>query len=173
VTFTALNQDQSTVDGELFRRVLRHHAAGVVVVTAPGRPPAGFTATSFTSISMHPPLISVSLSHTSSTWATIETAELIAVHVLAHDQEHVARTFATSGVDRFATHTAWHEGPDGVPLLDGVLARLVCRVARRVVAGDHTIVLATPVAGHYGADETHPPLLYHAGRYANLHYPLG
>jgi flavin reductase (DIM6/NTAB) family NADH-FMN oxidoreductase RutF len=40
----------SLVDADLFRALLRRHAAAVVVITAPGEPPAGFTATSFTSV---------------------------------------------------------------------------------------------------------------------------
>jgi len=80
----------------------------------------------------------------------------------------VARTFATRGIDRFATHGAWRPGPEGVPLLDGVLARIVCRVVRRVEAGDHSIVLATPEAGEHHDDLSATPLVYHDGHYAHL-----
>ena len=158
----------TVVDPDLFRALLRRHAAAVVVVTAPGTPPAGFTATSFTSVSLEPPLVSFCLAHTASSWPAVSRASLVAVHVLADHQEPVARTFATSGIDRFATHGAWRPGPGGVPLLDGVLARLVCRVGQRVRAGDHTIVLATPLSGEHVADEDAAPLVYHAGRYAQL-----
>ncbi len=98
----------------------------------------------------------------------MHAADTIAVHVLTQQQEHVARTFSTRGIDRFATHGAWTAGPDGVPLLDGVLARMICRVTQRVQAGDHTIVLATPQSGAHHADEGIAPLVYHAGRYAQL-----
>src|SRR6185312_5282820 len=105
------------VDTDLFRQLLRRHAAAVVVITAPGEPPAGFTATSFTSVSLDPPLVSFCLAKTASAWPAVEAASTIAVHVLTQEQEHVARTFATRGIDRFAVHGAWHPGPDGVPLL--------------------------------------------------------
>jgi flavin reductase (DIM6/NTAB) family NADH-FMN oxidoreductase RutF len=165
----ALPSDESqSVDADLFRRLLRRHAAAVVVVTAPGEPPAGFTATSFTSVSLDPPLVSFCLAHTASTFAAVHAAETIAVHVLAQGQEQVARTFATSGIDRFAAHGRWRPGPQGVPLLDGVLARLICRVHRRIDAGDHTIVLAAPLSGEQHADVEVAPLVYHAGRYAEL-----
>jgi flavin reductase (DIM6/NTAB) family NADH-FMN oxidoreductase RutF len=167
VTIAPIRQDPA-VDADLFRALLRRHAAAVVVVTAPGTPPAGFTATSFTSVSLDPPLVSFCLAHTASTWPVIAVADTVAVHVLGQDQEHVARTFATSGIDRFAAHGAWHRGPGGVPLLDGVLARMVCRVEQRVQAGDHSIVLATPETGHHHVDEAATPLVYHAGRYAQL-----
>jgi flavin reductase (DIM6/NTAB) family NADH-FMN oxidoreductase RutF len=158
----------SLVDTDLFRRLLRRHAAAVVVITAPGRPPAGFTATSFTSVSLDPPLVSFCLAHTASAWPAVSAAGVIAVHVLTQEQEQVARTFATSGIDRFAAHGAWRPGPGGVPLLDGVLARIVCRVVRRVEAGDHSIVLASPEGGEQHDDLSATPLVYHDGHYAQL-----
>jgi flavin reductase (DIM6/NTAB) family NADH-FMN oxidoreductase RutF len=167
VTVAPLHSD-APVAPDLFRALLRRHAAAVVVVTAPGRPPAGFTATSFTSVSMDPPLVSFCLAGSASAWPAVARADVVAVHVLAHGQESVARTFATSGIDRFAAHGAWRPGPGGVPLLDGVLARMVCRVTQRVPAGDHTIVLASPQTGHHHLDESATPLVYHAGRYAHL-----
>ena len=170
MTLSPVREDSSsTVDAALFRQLLRRHAAAVVVVTAPGEPPAGFTATSFTSVSLEPPLVSFCLANTASAWPAVHRAETIAVHVLTQEQEHVARTFATRGIDRFAAYGAWHPGPDGVPLLDGVLARMVCRVSRKVEAGDHTIVLATPETGEHHADSDVTPLVYHDGRYAALH----
>ena len=167
MTIAPIRQDPA-VDADLFRALLRRHAAAVVIVTAPGAPPAGFTATSFTSVSLDPPLVSFCLAHTASAWPAVEKAGTVAVHVLGQDQEQVARTFSTSGIDRFAAHGAWREGPDGVPLLDNVLARMVCRVVQHVEAGDHSIVLATPESGHHVVDEAATPLVYHAGRYAKL-----
>jgi len=62
--------------------------------------------------------------------------------------------------------TAWREGPEGVPVLDGVLARTVCAVVARVPAGDHRIVLAEVLLG----DHTGPgrPLVHHQGRFRAL-----
>jgi flavin reductase (DIM6/NTAB) family NADH-FMN oxidoreductase RutF len=150
----------TAIEPDLFRTLLRRHAAGVVVITAPG--PAGFTATSFTSVSLCPPLVSFCLDRRSSSWPTLETAPYVGVHVLTEAQEPVARRFATSGIDRFAAPSSWRPGPFDVPLLDGVLAVLVCRVAERVHAGDHAIVLAEPV---HGTHSEGAPLLYHDGRY--------
>ena len=167
MTVTPLHQDRS-VDTDLFRALLRRHAAAVVVITAPGSPPAGFTATSFTSVSLDPPLVSFCLAHSASAWPAVQAANTIAVHVLTQGQERVARTFSTHGIDRFAAHGAWRPGPDGVPLLDGVLATIVCKVTQRVEAGDHTIVLATPELGEHHADASVTPLVYHAGSYVHL-----
>jgi flavin reductase (DIM6/NTAB) family NADH-FMN oxidoreductase RutF len=154
------------VDDVLFRTLLRHQASTVTVVTAAGTPPAGFTATSFTSVSLRPPLVSFCLGRGSSSWPTVAGADHVAVHLLAEGQRQLARTFATSGIDRFAAPTAWRVGPHGTPILDGTLAWLVCRVVERVVAGDHVVVLAEPKLGHH--DSGGVPLLYHNGRYVSL-----
>ncbi|GIG88446.1 flavin reductase family protein [Plantactinospora endophytica] len=155
------------IDATRFRALLRRQAAAVTVVTAAGQPPVGFTATSFTSVSLDPPLVSFCLSRTSSSWPTVARTGHVAVHLLAQGQHEVARTFATSGIDRFASHPGWRPGPYGVPLLDGPVAWLVCRVVERVVAGDHAIVLAEPLTGEHTEDGD-APLLYHMGRYASL-----
>jgi flavin reductase (DIM6/NTAB) family NADH-FMN oxidoreductase RutF len=164
---TAVLEPVTPVDPDAFRALLRRQASAVAVVTAPGEPPVGFTATSFTSVSLRPPLVSFCLARGSSSWQGIACAGHVGVHLLAADQQEVARTFATSGIDRFAAYAGWRVGPYGVPLLDGPVAWLLCRVTRRLPAGDHVIVLAEPLTGHHG-DGT--PLLYHMGRYAAL-YP--
>lgn len=151
------------IEPALFRNLLRRHAAGVVVVTAPGVRPTGFTATSFTSVSLHPPLVSFCLDRAASSWSTVSTAEHVGVHVLTARQEHLARRFATGGIDRFAAPTRWRIGPAEVPVIEDVLAVLVCRVTGWVPAGDHAIALAEPIEGSYRDEDD--PLLYHMGRY--------
>ncbi|GII23355.1 flavin reductase family protein [Planosporangium mesophilum] len=155
------------IQPDLFRSLLRRHAAGVVVITAAGDSPVGFTATSFTSVSLQPPLVSFCLNRTSSSWPTVSVAGHVAVHVLADGQEQLARTFAARGIDRFAGPTRWRTGRYGLPVLDGALAVLVCRVVERIEAGDHAIVLAELVDGEHLADDV-APLLYHMGRYLRV-----
>jgi flavin reductase (DIM6/NTAB) family NADH-FMN oxidoreductase RutF len=154
----------ATVQTDLFRSLLRRHAAGVVVVTAATDQPIGFTATSFTAVSLNPPLVSFCLDRASSSWPAVAATTHVGVHVLTDAQESVARTFATKGADRFAPPTQWHRGPYGIPVLDAVHAVLLCRVVNRVPAGDHSIVLAELVDGGH-AEDTSEPLLYHMGRY--------
>jgi flavin reductase (DIM6/NTAB) family NADH-FMN oxidoreductase RutF len=169
MALTPVPADAGTaVTTEVYRRLLRRHAAAVAVVTVAGDPPAGFTATSFTSVSLRPPLVSFAVARAISSWPAVRRAGAVAVHLLGDAQEQVARTFATGGIDRFAVHGSWRPGPGGVPLLDGVLAWLLCRVVRRVPAGDHAIVLAAPVLVRHGGAESAPPLVYHAGRYTTV-----
>ncbi|MGW8064346.1 flavin reductase family protein [Streptomyces ziwulingensis] len=152
---------------ELLRSAFRRHAAGVAVITArDGAGPVGFTATSLTSVSAEPPLLSFGIGTGSSSWPAVSAAEYVGVHLLGEHQEDLAATFARSGADRFAAPTVWREGPEGVPVLDGVLAWLVCRVVGRVPAGDHRVVLAEVVLGDPAGDGS--PLLYHQGRYNGL-----
>ncbi|MDJ0463760.1 flavin reductase family protein [Streptomyces sp. H27-C3] len=151
---------------DLLRSVFRQHAAGVAVITAQGPAPVGFTATSLNSVAADPPLISFGVGTGSSSWPVLAEAEHIGVHILAEGQQELAATFARSGADRFAPPTRWRTGPEGVPLLDGVLAWLVCRVVARVPAADHRIVLGQVVAGDPAG--TGRPLLYHQGRFNAL-----
>lgn len=163
---TVTAEPTATVDPDALRGLLRHQAAAVTVVTTAGDPPAGFTATSFTSVSLRPPLVSFCVGHTASSWPAVARAGHVGVHLLTRRQQDVARIFATSGINRFDQHGGWTIGPHDVPILDDVLAWLVCRVTHRITAGDHDIVLAEPVAAHRGDDAE--PLLYHRGRYAVL-----
>ncbi|WP_327321900.1 flavin reductase family protein [Streptomyces sp. NBC_01210] len=151
---------------DLLRSVFRQHAAGVAVITAQGDHPVGFTATSLNSVAAEPPLISFGVGTSSSSWPVIARAEHIGVHILGEHQQELAETFSRSGADRFGQPTRWSTGPEGVPVLDGVLAWLVCRVVGRVQAGDHRIVIAEAVVGDpAGAGR---PLLYHQGRFNAL-----
>jgi flavin reductase (DIM6/NTAB) family NADH-FMN oxidoreductase RutF len=154
----------TAIHPDLFRALLRRHAAGVVIITAAGARPAGFTATSFTSVSLDPPLVSFCLDRGASSWPAISEASHVGVHVLTTGHADLARRFATSGVDRFAAPLRWHRGRYDVPVLDDAYAHMVCRVAERVHAGDHAIVLAEPVDGMYGAEPA-TPLVYHDGQY--------
>ncbi|WP_217144126.1 flavin reductase family protein [Streptomyces sp. AC627_RSS907] len=152
---------------DLLRSVFRRHAAGVAVITAPGESgPVGFTATSLTSVSTEPPMLSFGIGTGSSSWPAVSAAEHVGVHLLGEHQRDLATTFSRSGADRFGAPTAWREGPESVPVLDGVLAWLVCRVVGRVPAGDHRIVLAEVLLGD--PTGTGRPLLYHQGQYNGL-----
>ncbi|MGC5329207.1 flavin reductase family protein [Micromonospora sp. DT62] len=168
--------DLLPVDRDLFRALLRRQAATVTVVTAvapgaaPGHPDAsggpvraGFTATSFTSVSLDPPLVSFCLGTASSSWPVFARAEHVAVHLLGAHQREAARVFATGGIDRFAAYPHWTPGPFDVPLLTGALARLLCRVAHRVPVGDHTLFVVEPLA--LGGGEDGDPLVHHRGGY--------
>jgi flavin reductase (DIM6/NTAB) family NADH-FMN oxidoreductase RutF len=151
---------------QLLRSVFRQHAAGVAVITAAGERPVGFTATSLSSVAAEPPLISFGVGTSASSWPVISRAEHIGVHILGEGQQDLAATFARSGADRFGPSTDWRTGPEGVPLLGGVVAWLVCRVVARIPAGDHHIVIAQVVTGDPSGGGR--PLVHHRGRFTAL-----
>jgi flavin reductase (DIM6/NTAB) family NADH-FMN oxidoreductase RutF len=157
----------AAVDTTLFREVFRRHAAGVAVVTTDaGRGAAGVTVTSLSSLSAEPPLLSFSISATASIWPHLRDADTAVVHLLGADHVGLARTFATSGIDRFAAPTRWHRLPTGEPVLDGVGAWLRVSIAHRVAAGGSHLVVGqieeVALARHRA------PLLYHDGSYHAL-----
>lgn len=144
-----------------FRQALARHAGGVAVVTGPG--PVGLTVTSFTSASLNPPLVSLYVAQSSTTWPGLRQARAFGVNLLAHDQSEVAARFACQGVDRFAPPTRWHRGPLGVPFLDGASARLVCLPERTITIGDHWLLIGLVIGAELG--KATAPLVYHHRRF--------
>jgi 3-hydroxy-9,10-secoandrosta-1,3,5(10)-triene-9,17-dione monooxygenase reductase component len=150
-------------DAATMRAVLGHFASGVVVVTASGPAgPLGFTCQSFASLSLDPPLVTLSPARTSSTWPRIREAGVFCVNVLADDHERHSDGFARSGTDKFAGVT-WRPSPSGAPVLEGVCAWVECRLWREYDGGDHTIAVGH--VQHLEADPGRAPLLFHRGRY--------
>lgn len=164
---TATTRESSGVDVPEFRRVFRRHPAGVVIVTVDAeRGPAGFTATSLTSVSAEPPVVSFGISAGSSSWPHVREAASVVVNFLGAHQEDVARRFAAHGLDRFAAPTRWRRLAGGEPVLDDTAGWLRAEVEALVPVGDHHLVLARVTATDL-RDAT-PPLLYHDGRYLTL-----
>lgn len=145
------------------REVLGTFATGVVIVTATGEQPLGFTCQSFVSQSLDPPLVSFSAARASTTWPQIRPVGRFCVNVLAHDQHELSELFAVPGADRFAA-TSWTPSPLGAPVLEGVSAWIDCELAAEHPAGDHTIVLGAVRNLH--ADPARYPLIYYRSRYA-------
>ncbi|MEV6126511.1 flavin reductase family protein [Streptomyces violaceusniger] len=148
-------------NGDILRRTLRRHAAGVTVITVPG--PAGFTATSFTSVSLDPPLVSFYLGTAASTAGAVQRADRFAVHVLGAHNAPLAGQFARSGTDRFSG-VSWQDAGGGLPVLDGVPAWLTARMTRCEQVGDHLLVIGEVQSG--GGPAEGPALVHHDGAFA-------
>jgi flavin reductase (DIM6/NTAB) family NADH-FMN oxidoreductase RutF len=156
----------SEIDPSQFRQLLGRFATGVTILTtktAEGRP-LGMTANSLSSVSLHPPLISVCVDCEAEMHDVILQAPEFVVNVLASPQEALARRFSDKHEDRF-DGIGYHLSPEGLILLDGALAHVVCERGPTYPAGDHTIVLARVVGG---ATNDGRPLLYYRGGYAAL-----
>ena len=112
-----------------------------VLTTAHSSAPVGFTAISVVSVSLDPALVSFNISKTSSSLTAFFESRTFAAHLLAHDQEDVARTFSGPAAQRFAGRAPWSWGADGLPELAGVASRLSGPVASFVDAGDSLVVI--------------------------------
>ena len=165
----AVRGDRGAVRGDDFRTALARHAAGVVVVTAlADAGPAGLTATSFTSVSLDPPLVSFYVAQSSTTLPQLRSARGFAVNVLGHHQSELAARFAAKDVDRFAAPTRWHPGPDGEPLLDDAAVHLLCDWYATHAVGDHWLIIGQVTGVVHGGPDA-APLLYHRGRFGRFH----
>jgi flavin reductase (DIM6/NTAB) family NADH-FMN oxidoreductase RutF len=131
-----------TADPKALRNAFGAFATGVTVITTrqPDGTPRGFTANSFTSVSLDPPLLLVCLAKTAHSADVFATAPHFAVNILAEDQKAVSGLFASRTPDKFA-QCAWTPGPADVPLIDGSLAQFTCASHQLVDAGDHLILI--------------------------------
>ena len=159
----------SGVDPALFRQLLGRFATGVTVVTTRRADGArvGMTASSIASVSLEPPLLLVSIDHRNDMHGALQAAQRFVVNVLAADQEAISRRFADATEHRFDQGEAigYRDNPEGLPVLDGVLAHIECAKVQAVPAGDHTVFFGL-VTG--GAVTDRRPLLYYRGGYTGL-----
>ena len=152
-------------DPATFRDCLSRWASGVTVVTTHQAGARwGFTATSFSGLSMDPPLVLVCLDLRARCRYAFDESAGFAVHLLEAGQQALASRFATRHVDKFEG-VATRPGLFGVPLLDGALSRMECRTADRIVAGDHVILVGEVLRVRLGDGE---PLVFHGRAFHGL-----
>jgi flavin reductase (DIM6/NTAB) family NADH-FMN oxidoreductase RutF len=157
----------ATLDAQQLRRLMARWATGVAVVTSRDETgPRGATTNALTSLSLDPLLMLVCLDRGSNTLEAVRASGRFCINVLAAGQEEIARRFATkaSGEEKLAGVA--HEPVDGVPVLGGVLAWLVCELERELDGGDHAILLGRPL--ETGSDLDADPLFFYGGRYHPL-----
>ncbi len=152
-----------------FRDALGLFPTGVAIVTtldAEGRP-AGITVNSFTSVSLEPPLILVSVARTSRNFDLFNVVSHFAVNLLREEQRHVSTAFASPTADRFGAvrHRAGH---GNAPVIEGHLVAFECETYARYEGGDHVLLLGKVLS--LGIDPNLPPkpLLYFRGQYREL-----
>ena len=155
-----------SIDRFDLRRALGTFATGVTVVTTidDGGTPRGFTANSFTSVSLEPPLILVCLAKTAASCSVFRAAESYAVNILSEDQKAVSATFSSPSADRFA-QVDWAAHSTGCPIIAGVVAWLDCRMHEVIDAGDHYILIGRVVDYDYAASS---PLGFCRGAYVSF-----
>ncbi len=139
----------------------------VTVRNAAGQP-VGMTASSLASVSLQPPLVSVSVDVSAEMHRVISVAPSYVLNILSSEQEPLSRRFAhTPIMDRF-TGIPFRETPEGLIVLEGAIAHIECERFADFPLGDHTLFVGRVIGGTVAAGE---PLLHYRGEYAVLRKP--
>lgn len=157
---------QQVSTGEQLRRAFASFPTGVAAVCARvDKVPVGMAASSFTSVSMEPPLVSVCIQKTSSTWPLLRDRARLGLSVLADNQDLACRQLASKEGDRFAG-VEWDAGPHDSVFIRGSSAWMEVSLFEEVPAGDHIIALLE-VHGLDTAEHT-LPLIFHASKFHKM-----
>lgn len=155
-----------TLDPELLRAAMRAWTSGVTVVTAAYKGEQhGMTVNSFTSVSLEPPLIIISLQDTAHTRELVYHAQAFGVTILSAAQEEISERFAgrTADSEHRMAGLETETLVTGAPFLKGGLAYFDCRVRQSVDVGPNTMFIAEVVAARGNGEGS--PLLYHNRKY--------
>ena len=165
---TALTTNQD-LDPARLREAFGVFPTGVVAIAAEVEGQLiGLAASSFTSVSLDPPLVSVNLALTSKTWPDLRRASHLGVTVLADHHARVCQQLAGPVAHRFddVPHTVTE---NGAVTLDEGLARFDCTIYKEVDAGDHTLVLLELHAvQHVDHAAAGTPLVFHRSGFGRL-----
>ena len=154
------------IDAQLYRRTCARFATGITVVTVvdSNGDPHGMTVNSFSSVSLDPPLVLVSIDLRNAILGHFLSSSFFAINILAEHQEGLSQRFSSAAANRFEG-VAWAGAESGPPLLEGVLAQLECSVVRIFEAGDHTVLIGEVLRSGYRAGR---PLVYLDSAYRGL-----
>ncbi len=154
------------IDEALLRRAFGRFPTGVAAVCGlEDGSPLGLVASSFTSVSLEPPLVLICAAHSSRTWPRLGRLPALGLSILGEGDEVVVRRLTAPARDRFAD-LAWYASPDGAVLLEGAAAWFECRIEEQVRGGDHDVVLLSIDDVKVFADVA--PLVFHASQFTKL-----
>jgi flavin reductase (DIM6/NTAB) family NADH-FMN oxidoreductase RutF len=160
------NDPLQPVGPEQFRTVMGHFATGVAVITATSPSgPVGMTANAVCSLSLDPLLLLVCFDRTARTLAVVRETERFGVNVLAAGQQELARLFASKAPEQVKFAEVRHTVHDGIPVIEGSLAWVGCRLERLVPGGDHTIGIGAVQTAEVAAGDDAEPLIWYRGAY--------
>ncbi|GAC84718.1 putative oxidoreductase [Gordonia paraffinivorans NBRC 108238] len=164
---TVIDVDLIPERATVLRRAFGCFPTGVAAVCSEAESgPVGMAVSSFTSVSLEPPLLSVCMQNTSTTWPILRRQPRLGLSVLAEDQAGAGRKLSLKSGDRFAG-TAWQATDDGALFVLGSAAWFDCSIHAEIEAGDHTLVL---LRIHSVQTETGmSPLVFHGSRFRRLH----
>jgi flavin reductase (DIM6/NTAB) family NADH-FMN oxidoreductase RutF len=148
-------------DRNAMRCVAAAFPTGLTLVAAKrGGEPVGMLANSFTSVSLDPPLVSINVAKSSSTWPQLREAGCLGISVMSENQEEDFRLLSRkterfSGVD-------WSSRESGAIHLHQAIATFEVEIERELDAGDHVIVLLRVVDMHRSSERL--PLIFYSSR---------
>ncbi|WP_322966361.1 flavin reductase family protein [Sphingomonas fuzhouensis] len=155
--------DEFAIDPTTFRKVLGCYPTGVAVITSINNDERfGFVVGSFTSISLDPPLVGFFPGKSSSSWPKIAESGRFCVNVLGADQVEICRHFAGKSADKFVD-IAHRSSVSGMPLIDGAVAWVECRITEIKEIGDHYLVIGA--VERMSRSEEERPLVFLNGSY--------
>lgn len=153
-----------TIDPRDLRECCGRFATGVTVITTrTDEGDHGTTVSAFMSVSLDPPLISISLNRRSKILGKVQTSRRFAVNILSQHMRPHALHFAGRPDE---TLTGLFLENQGLPVLQDAAAVIVADVVQEVEAGDHVVLLGH--VRHLERDPAAAPLLYHAGQFGSL-----
>jgi flavin reductase (DIM6/NTAB) family NADH-FMN oxidoreductase RutF len=154
------------IDKNQLRQVMGHFVTGVTIITTINKDGQmhGLTANAFTSVSLEPPLLLISVDKKAESYPAFEESKVFTVNILADEQETLSRKFAVSGGNKFEG-VAYRSGANGAAILEGTLAHIECTLYAAYEGGDHSLYL-----GEIQEVEVHEgkPLVFYRGGYRAL-----
>ena len=159
--------NRTIINADHYRTVMRHLPTGVAAICSTD--PLTGTQNSmivgtFSALSIDPALVTFSVTHVSTSWPKIATADRFGISLLAEDQQQVCRALSAKGEDKLRD-VNWSESEWGTPLIHGSLAWFDCRIEQQIAAGDHLIVVASVLEMTPGVGT---PLIFHGGRFGSF-----
>ncbi len=153
------------IDDARFKLAMSHFASGVTIVTAEHEGKLyGMTVASFASLSLHPPLVLVCIEKGAKSHDAIAGAGAFGVSILSAGQQEVSGRFASRRDDKF-DGVGIRRGELNVPLIEGSICALECRLHSQLSGGDHTIFVGEVVDARV-TDEA--PLVYFRSSYREI-----
>jgi 4-nitrophenol 2-monooxygenase / 4-nitrocatechol 4-monooxygenase, reductase component len=153
------------IDNGQFKNAMSHFASGVTVVTTEHEGALfGMTVASFASLSLHPPLVLICIEKGVKSHNALSAAGKFGVSILGSSQQDISYRFASKVDDKFSGIAVWN-GQLGVPLIEGAICTLECRVKEQLPGGDHTIFVGEVVEAR---TVEAPPLIYFRSGYREL-----
>jgi flavin reductase (DIM6/NTAB) family NADH-FMN oxidoreductase RutF len=153
-----------SVDEAAFKQAMSSFASGVTVITVKTETEVhGMTASAFFSLSLHPPMVAVSVAKNARLHDLMQKADSFSVNILTREQEAVSQHFA--GQEPKDLKIQFDESQGGALIL-GCLAHVVCDVGEGFEGGDHTIYVGRVT--YATRADSGEPLVYYSGGYRSI-----